>query len=313
MSWTSLRGIVGDLNWRFVVLSIVLVLASHLINIVRWRYLLKPWAVAYRKLVQYYGAGLFSNNFLPTGIGGDGVRVALVRQDVPLSKAIVSVGLDRALGLLGLLVLGIPALWFGIPAGLTWAPGSSRVVWQTLATALIVLGVCGLLGIVAWRRVPSLRRNGMRLRSRLFTFFASAQLTAREWITVLVPAALLSVISQLLLVATHWAVVQALGIAVSPGAVLWLVLVVSLALFLPITMNGLGLQEGIYVLLLASYGVQNERALGVALLMRCLMLLFSLLGGLSWLGWNAAGSAERRRADTRPAVAEARLGDHDHA
>jgi hypothetical protein len=42
----------------------------------------------------------------------------------------------------------------------------------------------------------------------------------------------------------------------------------------------LGLQEGIYVLLMTRYGVPAPAALGVALLIRVQMVFFSLVGGL---------------------------------
>ena len=86
------------------------------------------------------------------------------------------------------------------------------------------------------------------------------------------------------LVLANWVAFAAFRLDISLGAAVWVVVIVSLALLLPIAVNGLGLMEATYVVLLAQYDVSASAALGVALLMRVLMLFFSLVGGLVSLG-----------------------------
>jgi len=287
--WADLRTLVNNLGWSLVVLSTILVLISHLVNVARWRYLLQHHATGYGRLLVFYGAGLFSNNFLPTGIGGDGVRVALLSRCVPLPRAIFSVGLDRAIGLLALSAFLVPGLWFGLPPGLEM--GSSRLTaipdaWRTLLAVLLVVVEVGLVGLVVWRRLPSLRTMALRASAQFPSFGSASQWTRGRWLRLLSCAYALSVASQIGLVLANWGIIRALGIQISPGAAIWLVLVGSVALLLPITVNGLGLQEGIYVVLLTSYGVATTAALGVALCARILTMSFSLLGGLLSLRWR---------------------------
>jgi uncharacterized membrane protein YbhN (UPF0104 family) len=104
----------------------------------------------------------------------------------------------------------------------------------------------------------------------------------------------LSVLSNLGTIMAHWAVIQAFGLDISSGAAIWCVLIVSASMLLPISINGLGLQESVYVVVLASYGVPTANALGVALIMRLLMVCFSLLGGVLSLGWNRSGSQRKQ-------------------
>src|SRR5258705_5831121 len=105
MDWVHTLLLLGSLRWPLVVLSISLLLVSHLINVIRWRYLLDQRQISFRMLLAIYGAGLFSNNFLPTGIGVDGVRMALLNRHVPLGRAMGSVVLDRGIGLIALSAL----------------------------------------------------------------------------------------------------------------------------------------------------------------------------------------------------------------
>jgi hypothetical protein len=72
---------------------------------------------------------------------------------------------------------------------------------------------------------------------------------------------------------------RALGFGVSLGASR-LVLIGSASLLLPITINGIGLQENLYVILLNSYGVSEAPALLFALLIRFQMLFLSFIGGI---------------------------------
>src|SRR5262245_15094734 len=84
IEWSSLWSLLIHARWGLVTLSMALLIVNHMINVGRWQYLLEQRAVGFGTLLVLYGAGVFSNNFLPTGIGGDGVRVALLSRYVPL-------------------------------------------------------------------------------------------------------------------------------------------------------------------------------------------------------------------------------------
>ena len=287
--WADLRALATNLRWGFVAMSASLMLIGHLVSVARWQYLLQSPAADYGSLLALYGAGLFSSNFLPTGFGGDGVRISLLSRCVPLPQAIFSVALDRASGLLALSAPFVVGLWFGLPPGLQL--GSSRLAmvlgaWKTLLTALLVVAEAGLLGLVAWRRLPRLRSLTLSAFTRFTSFGDAPQWTSKHWFRLLSGGYGFSVVSQLGVVAAHWAVIQALGIEVSPGVAIWLVLGGAISLLLPIAVNGLGLQENIYIMLLVHYRVPATAALGVALLVRILMVFFSLLGGLISLSWD---------------------------
>jgi hypothetical protein len=125
-------------------------LAGQVISGVRWR-VIGPRLGARsstRWFVRAYLRGSFYNAFLPTGIGGDAMRIAVLRHDVGLKDATRSVVIDRASGLAAICLAAGACLPFtdyldDVPA--------LRVALAALSlTASIVLARRGLAGFVGW-------------------------------------------------------------------------------------------------------------------------------------------------------------------
>jgi len=267
-----------NLEWRLVVLGIGLRLMSHLVNIARWRSLIHSQAPGYRTLLVFYGAGLFGNSFLPSGFGGDGVRAALLGRTVSMRQAVFSVGLDRGIGLLALSTLLVIGLCIGLPPGVT-----ITIDWITSSLVLPVTTIVILLGLIAAYWLPSVRKRVRGMFDRLGGNDGQSHRTIGYWLGVLALGYVVSVFSQLLFVAANWVTLQAVGINTGPDAALWLVLAVTASLLFPVSINGLGLQEAAYVMVLGAYGVTSGLAVLAALLTRLAQVLFAILGGAGWL------------------------------
>ncbi|MGH3849603.1 MAG: lysylphosphatidylglycerol synthase domain-containing protein, partial [Pseudonocardiaceae bacterium] len=95
-----------------------------------------------------------------------------------------------------------------------------------------------------------------------------------EALSVLVTA----VAYQMAIVCASWAGANAIGIQVSWWAVMAFVPVAALAQVLPLSLNGIGLREGAFVLLLAPLGVAAGQAVAFGLLLYGINLVTSLLG-----------------------------------
>jgi uncharacterized protein (TIRG00374 family) len=288
--WADLTALAARAQWGLAALSAAPVVTGHILNVKRWQGLIRDATLRYDRLVVYYGAGLFANNFLPTGLGGDGVRAALLGRDVSIGRAAFSVGLDRSIGLASytaLLAIG----WIIKPLpGLTLdrvAVGAAQVTAILLGLTLLALGV----GVLAVRTSPRVRRRVSDARQGWALYRGS--LAVRRWLIVLSVAYGLSALSNLLLAVAHWLILSAFGLNLGFDAAVWLVLIGSLSLLLPIAINGLGVMESVYVLVLARYGVAAIDALAVALSIRALMIGFSLLGGVLSLIWKPHSLKDR--------------------
>jgi uncharacterized membrane protein YbhN (UPF0104 family) len=181
--------------------------------------------------------------------------------------------------LVGLLAIGA---WLGPPPGaIDWSVslfGRDRLL---LALALLLLVI--MIGAATWKWLPGVHQKAIGLIKR-YVRKNPAQWTWKKLCTILLIGYVYSMASTLLLVVAYWAAFKALTVSVPVSAAFWLVCAVSLAVLVPLTVNGLGLQEGIFVLVLGQYGISAEAALGVALFIRLLTLIYSALGGLMAIG-----------------------------
>jgi uncharacterized membrane protein YbhN (UPF0104 family) len=268
--------------------SLGLLFANHLINVIRWYYILDQHHVSYSTLLVLYGTGLFSNNFLPTGIGGDGVRVALLNRHIGLGRAMFSVILDRGIGLIALSALFALGLIGGLPPGLDFGVGDHLHIPRTsVLYAPVALIILALVGLMAWQSMPTLHLRLIGAISKRAAVWDMPRWSVRRWLQRLSGAYLISVGSHLCIVAATWSTLIAMRIDVSPVAAIWLVVISSLSLLLPIAVNGMGVVEGVYVIVLGSYGVTSSIGLSVALIVRLIALLVSLFGGLLMLNRRA--------------------------
>ena len=97
----------------YLVLSISLATLSIFIGSVRWRVLLLVYKIKVKlsKLFSFYLIGLFFNNFLPTSIGGDIVRIMkIVRISNDKTQGTVSVIVERIIGMSSTLIMATVAL-----------------------------------------------------------------------------------------------------------------------------------------------------------------------------------------------------------
>lgn len=279
IDWVRFSQALAELRWQLIALAALMILLSHALCVVRWHGLLPPSPITPWTLIVYYGAGLFSNNFLPTGVGGDGVRAMLTGRHLSLPAALLAVALDRGVGLLGLCFFIVPGLWLGLPeellerlakpaalSGSTHAPlfAGVGVVLLIMVTLLLLRGQRILAW--AWRKLSGNAGIGPAAGGR-------------TWGVLLLRTYTLSLLSNLVLIGAYWAVLEALTIQVSPGASIWLMVIGSLSMLLPVSINGLGVFESVFVLVLGAYGIPAPPALAGALITRALGMAFSLLGG----------------------------------
>jgi glycosyltransferase 2 family protein len=293
IAWGELLVLIVQLQWGWLVLGLLLIGVTHLFTVARWRWLLQTSSPGYGRLLVYYSAGLFASNFLPTGMGGDAVRAALLSRDTGWPIAVLSVGFDRVIGLASFSALFLIGMWLGTPPS-----GAIGILFKSLRTALFIIPIGLLLAttlcVIAWKVWPGLRQRTKVIRSQLREYGRSWSLV--RWIVIVTNAYLLSVFMNLLLMGAQDMVFRALSIVLPAGAAVWVVFFGSLSLLLPIALNGLGVMEGTYVLVLSSYGVSATGALAAALITRALMIFYSLLGGAISLAWKPQKSSESRRS-----------------
>jgi len=232
-------------------------------------------------LLKIVFVGVFFNQVLPTGVGGDAVRAwRCSRVGIALGAAIRSILLDRACGYLVLIVLYV----LGLPSLLKILPDPQE------REAIIAVLVIGLLGLVALGSLDRLPRPILRVR--LIAPFAELSRASRRLFRD--PGRCGAVLGfSIITIALSVLALKFVGDAVGSPLPLssWLMIVppVTLIQLVPVSVAGWGVREAALVIALGWFGVSAETALAISVLVGLCLILVGLPGGLIWLAdWDIA-------------------------
>jgi uncharacterized protein (TIRG00374 family) len=262
----------------FLALAVLFTFVGIVLSTLRWRAVLAALGQDAKlgPLLSYNLAGLFVSNVLPTTVGGDVLRVSrLSRDNGETTTSFASVVLER---LTGWLVLPVITL-----AGFALNPGLRHLGTATEVAFLLAAGT--LLALVLLLAGVASHRFGARVAdSDGWRRFASAVHLGMEKLRRH-PAAAFNVLAvgfayQLVLVFAALMAAKAVGmsVAVGPTALLAFFPAVLIAQVLPISIAGLGVREGAFVLFLTPLGVPTEQAIALGLLLYLLNVGVGLLG-----------------------------------
>ncbi|CAN5441764.1 lysylphosphatidylglycerol synthase transmembrane domain-containing protein [soil metagenome] len=269
--------------------ALVVTLAGIVLATLRWRQVLAALGrpAPTHTLLAHELAGLFVGNFLPSTIGGDVLRVTrLSASNGNRPDSFASVVLERLSGWLVLPVLTLAAMAVN--------PGLLRLGRATVV-ALVLSGGTLLLLVAVLAAAASPRLGGRLVAREGWSRFVGAVHLGLERFRRRPRAAasvlLVGVAYQLAVVLAAFLAAHALGIAVSPTAALAFMPAVAIAQVLPISLGGLGVREGAFVLFLGPLGVPAGQAVALGLLVYGLNLVVSLLGAPAFAvgGGVAAG------------------------
>jgi hypothetical protein len=265
-------------------------LASYFVMILlsawRWDLLLRAQHVRLTMgaLTNSFLVATFFNNFLPSNIGGDVVRVADTAGAAG-SKTLATtvVLLDRGLGLLGLLFVAALGATGAARASQAVGPLGPGVLWAALAGGLAATGVAIMrsdLIALALRPLHVIHQEWVSERiNRLVGGLARFRQAPGKVLACLAGAVLV----QGILVIFYAAIARGLGIDVSL-AHLGLVVPLSFVIqMLPISVNGFGVREATFGFYFAQLNLSLESALALSFLGAVLIMLFSTSGAIVYL------------------------------
>lgn len=251
---------IGPLYFLAAALSYLLAQAA---STIRWKLLL-PEHFRFGRLLSLYMIGSFFNSFLPGVIGGDAIKAYYLNKDAKkISLTLASVFMDRYFGYATLMLIGISAFPFALGYF-----GDAVYKWvMPLIFIAFVGGSFLFFGLKIGRNFSSV--------GEIYDYFG--RLKSRK--DIIVKAMLLSVIVQLL----NFVMVIILALAMGeniPLLPLFVFLpIIITATTIPVSMSGLGIREGSFVLLLGLIGVRPEVATSLSLS----WFFANFLGGLPGL------------------------------
>ena len=266
--WDEILAAIGRIQPGRFLLVLGVLMVSRLAVTTRWYILLRSArsGISFGQAMRLTFAGLFASNFLPTTIGGDVVRLAgglQMRLDGPVCTA--SLIADRLIGVLGMatvLPIGLVHLWKAA------AVEGTILLFGSEGFAVYTFNSVASLPERIWRKT---RQLGQRVFQALSFWLKKP--------SALISALICTWIHMLFLFLALWLLIIEMGEEMP----LWLVgglwTIVYFVTLLPLSINGLGIQEVSMTFIFSSIGgISLNGSIMLALLIRTLMMLASLPG-----------------------------------
>lgn len=266
----------------YLFLALLTPFVGYYTTSLRWKGLLAVQGVRVRQPVLFRSCmtAIFFNQLLPSTIGGDVVRIYdSWKAGASKAAAVSTIFIDRILGLTALAVFAVIGLAFIHTQSDEIRLVPIAVVLVALALATSVLMV---FSPIPW--VLSLARGVYRRGpgpiSKFFGKLDQAVEVYRGRFGVLARAMGLSLVLQLNVVLMHFLLGLALGIEVSFLDYFYVVPIALFVMLIPLTINGIGVRDGMFVYLLGSLGVQSDAAMALSFLAFAVFFLHGILGGV---------------------------------
>lgn len=281
----------ADLRW--IGAAIALVIVDRALMAYRWIALLctlegpRPPMGA---LMRVFFESTFLGTFLPASVGGDAARAyQLARLDVPLGIAVGSVLMDRLLGVVSILIMGVVGLALSRgDVGSTRAIQLSLLVAGGISVGALLVVFSDQAALLA-RRVseampwPGLRRLGVGLTG------ATRAYARHHRVLGFVLAGSIGV--QVLRIVQAYCLGLGLHIATPLDTYFAFVPLILLVMLLPVSINGIGPSQAAFVWFFSRAGVAEADAFALSVLFVALGIVGNLPGGLLY----ATGQGQRDR------------------
>jgi uncharacterized protein (TIRG00374 family) len=253
----------------------------------RWGLLLEAQNIRLplRRLTSSFLVATFFNNFLPSNIGGDVLRVADTAPAAGSKTLATTVVLiDRAIGLLGLVLVAALGATAASRMAASGGPAGPIILWTGFAVAMLVAVPILLAPHAVARALQPLRKFHPQWVDERLGRLTAALLRFREAPAAIGGCFAGAIFVQGVLVAFYLAVAHSMRIPVSFAELAVVVPISFIAQMLPVSMNGFGVREATFGFYFTRLGLPLESALLVSFVGAALIMLVSLSGAAAYVG-----------------------------
>jgi uncharacterized protein (TIRG00374 family) len=234
--------------------------------------------------LKIYCAAMIWGMFLPATIGADAFRaLSTSRLGLDAKEVVASILIERLVGFLSALLLGMFGLTFLSLSG--YLDDEFRLIWWIGGAMLVGVTVAftasfsqDLFTFLYDRLLYRFRE--FRILQRFRQFHTTYQKYQQNRHVIMLFFGL-TMCQQLLMHLSIWMIAQGLGIKVNLLYIAGAVPLTFLIARLPVTINGLGVFDGLFILFMSKAGVSGTEAIAIVVVGRALEIL-------SWLPWWAA-------------------------
>ena len=274
-----------NISWAWYLPAFFLFMINLVIRAYRWYILLNTLneKSSFPYLVYLYFVGFFANNFIPSGFGGDVVKVVSLRQTYGRgTEALSSVVMDRVTGLLGSALIALVALIWNTISHTTNIE-LPTALW--VAIFAISFGMPTAFAMLRWLNPINWLTKWIPQVKRIPKFDKVEELAKtvqRYPMNAIGKSLLTSLPFTIILISIQYLIARALGVNLPIAVFSLFVPIISILNLLPISFNGLGVREGVYQFLFVPIGVPNTSAVAMSLAFYFVRFTAGIVGGVMY-------------------------------
>jgi len=234
--------------------------------------------IPFGQVVELSFIGYFFNNFLPTAVGGDLVKVYYAHKTTrQMAKSFIAIFMDRFIGLFCFVFLAVAAVLF------SRGKSGAEITKIVFVFALVSIAVLFVILNTAIAKVILARLSKFKLwdlGERLSKVYRAVHEYRNKKGVILIVTGI-SIVAQVIYFLTIYILVKSLDANLVLTTIFILMSIVSVISMLP-SMGGLGLREGAIVAFFGPF-IGNEKAFSVSILLFAVLLIVSLVGAFIYI------------------------------
>jgi len=281
---------VPGIIWLIVIACFLL---GHFISALKWRLLLSVVGthISVLQAVRAHGAGLFANLCLPSIVGGDFVRAAVIVREKGSMESIALGSLtDRINDTFALLMLASIAGFF--------IPGfSSLDVGNVLTIISVSLIASVLVGFFAIKFIPvdmfpvKIAGIVLKLRGAVDSLISAPHIALLGFI--------LSISIQAAFIGLNIVIATAMNISAVWAIWFFAWPLAKLIALVPVSLGGIGVRESAMAVLMAAFGIDAAVVVAQSLSWQAVLIVSGMISGIfvTWLPGNVAQVEQIQQGD----------------
>jgi uncharacterized protein (TIRG00374 family) len=268
---------------RWALVAIAALLLDRILMSYKWGLLLaiRGYSLSLAQKLMVYCSAMMWGLALPSTVGADGIRVMLVRRfGVRVDDTLATILVERGIGFIVALLTTVASLIIL----------RTMLPHDAIYDSFLMFGVAGLLvgiGLLVFSFTSNALNSALKLFPRRFADSKAAQLLVRlheAYASLgndkrrIAAFSVLTLLEHILVIVCYALIAVALRVEFNPLFIFAAVPLAILVSRLPISLDGIGVYEGIFVAIMALGGVQPADALAVSLAGRAFQIIV-------WLPW----------------------------
>ena len=268
--------------WLFLVL-LALLTADRFLMAFKWLLLVRvqELRLTFPQALRAYYISSFAGLFLPMTVGADVIRAMAVRRAGSTPKILATIALERGLGAISQILLATLSMSMIVILGLDMGVSNLHLALIVALLLVILLVSLPFSFWLAGRVARALESRGSLARKA--AELADAYAESRHHRGVIWTFLLLTVTEGFFPIAWYWVAALALGLDLPFVLFVATIPIVFMVARLPISLGGMGVLEGSFVVLAGLLGIATDDAFSIVILCRLAELLALLPGAVAYL------------------------------